>query len=128
MRRRCRARRSRGAARAPRCCSPIAERFPCGWGPARASAVRCSTGRRWAPRWARWRKPRAAVGRRRMLMVAALALVAVGVAAWNGTARERPLGTIERRDLVFTVDVDGELRALNSVTFGPPQVENIWNF
>ena len=68
------------------------------------------------------------MGRRRLLMVAVLALAAVGVAAWKATARERPLGTVERRDLVFAVDVEGELRALHSVTIGPPQVPNIWNF
>ncbi len=35
---------------------------------------------------------------------------------------------IERRDLVISVDVEGELKAASSADLGPPQVRSVWDF
>ena len=36
--------------------------------------------------------------------------------------------TVESRDLVLNVPVEGELKAVNSTTLLPPQIENMWQF
>ncbi|MFP3939816.1 MAG: efflux RND transporter periplasmic adaptor subunit [Thermoanaerobaculia bacterium] len=71
--------------------------------------------------------------RRRSLGVAALALVAGGVATWLGVqtvaaAGDGAWGTVERRDLVLGVPVEGELEARNGAFLGPPTIPQHFNF
>ncbi|MEM9554739.1 MAG: efflux RND transporter periplasmic adaptor subunit [Acidobacteriota bacterium] len=67
--------------------------------------------------------------RLRWLAVAAVALLLVGLgAATFGVEREGRWLRVERRDLVSTVEVEGELEAVESLAVGPPQVQRLWNF
>ena len=67
--------------------------------------------------------------RKRLFVIGALAAGGVGFLAF-ATADEGPGRTarLERRDLVFEVEVEGELRAVDAVTVGPPGVPDIWNY
>ena len=62
----------------------------------------------------------------------ALALVSLAVGLWALARQLRPETEIwvrvERRDLVVSVEVEGELEAVESAQLGPPQVSNFWNF
>ena len=61
-----------------------------------------------------------------------LGLASLPVAAWV-LAYELQDDTdswtrVERRDLVVSVDVEGELRAAETTQLGPPQIQSMWNF
>lgn len=62
----------------------------------------------------------------------ALALVGLAAGLWaleRGLRRETEVWVrVERRDLVVSVEVEGELEAVESAQLGPPQVSNVWNF
>lgn len=61
----------------------------------------------------------------------ALPLLLLAIGAWAGARELRSSDSwlqVERRDLVLGVEVEGELRAVNSVELGPPQIDTIWNF
>ena len=62
------------------------------------------------------------------LSLAALLLTAVGILALELRSSESSWSRVERRDLVVAVDVEGELRAVDSEQLGPPQIKNTWNF
>ncbi|MDA8018478.1 MAG: efflux RND transporter periplasmic adaptor subunit [Thermoanaerobaculia bacterium] len=65
----------------------------------------------------------------RWAWVAVVVLAAAGV--WIG-AEALPGGgnwaTVEVRDLVLTVPVEGELKAVNSTSLSPPQIEDMWQY
>ncbi len=60
----------------------------------------------------------------------AVLLGVAGVAAGTGTlgVQARPWVSVERRDLVLTVPLSGELEAEDSAQLGPPQIRGVWNF
>jgi HlyD family secretion protein len=57
-------------------------------------------------------------------LVAVAAFAALAVSGGGGSTWLRA----ERRELVLGIPTEGELRAVDSVLIGPPQVEGIWNF
>ena len=71
--------------------------------------------------------------RKRLLGVAAVLLGVVGL-VWLVAAAELGPGAggawlrVESRDLVLGIDTEGELRAVDSVLIGPPQLRRFWNF
>ena len=58
--------------------------------------------------------------------------VLLGASAWWATAAllapEETWRVVERRDLVLTVPIEGELRSSRSVSLGPPQIDEVWQF
>lgn len=62
------------------------------------------------------------------------AVVLVGVALWwtvgglEATPGDVTWGVVETRDLVVKVPLEGELKAVNSATLMPPQIQNTWQF
>lgn len=67
--------------------------------------------------------------RRGAIAIGGLALTVL--AAWSlGRDREEAgrWARVERRDLVFTVDVEGALAAIDSADLGPPQLADVWDF
>ena len=68
------------------------------------------------------------VRRRRWIVVVILALsLAVGSRALQDDSKGRWL-PVERRDLVMGVPLEGELKAVRTVSLGPPPIQNQWNF
>ena len=66
---------------------------------------------------------------RRGIAVALVALSATAVGAWawvrdDDAKRVRP----ERRDVVITVPLEGELEAASTERLGPPRIRGVWNF
>lgn len=57
----------------------------------------------------------------------ALLVLTVGAATFGGESERRWL-RVERGDLVTTVEVEGELEAIESVVVGPPQIRRLWNY
>jgi HlyD family secretion protein len=72
------------------------------------------------------------LSRRSRLLVGLVAvLIATVLAVWGwGHARGDGNGWVEvsRGDLILGVEVTGALKALDSVTVGPPQVPEVWEF
>jgi len=66
--------------------------------------------------------------RRRWRIVAALVAVGAIWLAWKAGAEKSVWLSVERRNLVISVPMEGELQAVESQQVGPPQVERIWNF
>lgn len=68
--------------------------------------------------------------RRRLWLVAPVSLVAVAGGAYvaGGDADETRWERVEKRDLVLTADVTGELRAVRTAGYGPPPLRQIWDF
>lgn len=71
--------------------------------------------------------------RRRTLGVVALALAVGGVVIWLGVRTVAAAGdgdwaSVERRDLVLDVPVDGELEARDDAFLGPPTIRQLYNF
>lgn len=60
-----------------------------------------------------------------VVVVLAAAGLWVGAEAMPGDAT---WATVEERDLVIGVPVEGELKAVNSTTLSPPQVKDMWQF
>ena len=48
------------------------------------------------------------------------------VSRW--VTKEESWSRVERRDLVVTVDVEGELEAIDTDQLGPPPIQSTWNF
>ncbi len=76
--------------------------------------------------------PRSVRARPRRWPLAVLA-VAVAVAVWGiarsaGELDSASWARVERRDLVISIDVEGELEAASSADLGPPQAKSIWDF
>ncbi len=66
--------------------------------------------------------------RRRWIGVVILTLV---LAAGSRALQDDPNGRwlpVERRDLVMGVPLEGELKAVRTVSLGPPPIQNHWNF
>ncbi len=61
------------------------------------------------------------------LAVAIAALVALALSTASGPGSGSSL-KVERRDLTFGVETEGELRATKTVLLGPPQIQSTWNF
>lgn len=59
-------------------------------------------------------------------------IVAAAVSLWLGANALSSDGatwrSLERRDLVISVPVEGELKAVHSFTLSPPQIEDMWQF
>lgn len=55
-------------------------------------------------------------------------LVLTAVVASRAARQEGSWGRVERRDLVVSVELEGELTAVDSDRLGPPQIRNVWNF
>ena len=61
----------------------------------------------------------------------AMVVVVLGLAAGSRALQEDPSGrwlSVERRDLVVGVELEGELKAVRSASLGPPPIQNQWNF
>lgn len=66
--------------------------------------------------------------RKGMILLTAVLLVA---SAWiwaRDLQVQETWSRVERRDLVLGIEVEGELRAVDSVMIGPPQIKNMWNY
>lgn len=67
--------------------------------------------------------------RKRRVLVVAMGVTGAAAVALLWWARGgQDWGRVERRDLVVTIDVEGELQAVDTSQIGPPQVDNTWNF
>jgi multidrug efflux pump subunit AcrA (membrane-fusion protein) len=66
--------------------------------------------------------------RRHALLLVILLLAAAGVLAARASRPEPPTATVERGDLVISVDVEGTVEALDPVTLGPPSISGVWNY
>lgn len=68
----------------------------------------------------------------RRLLSLGLAAASLAGAVWVLAYELRPDNEswvrVERRDLVVGVEVEGELRSVESVQLGPPQIMDTWNF
>ena len=70
----------------------------------------------------RWR------GRRRWIGAAVLAVLAASAWGLAGSLGSEPWARVERRDLVIGVEVEGELKSIESAELGPPQVPDLWDY
>jgi len=68
--------------------------------------------------------------RRRWLTAVLVTVVAAGVWALGRELepQQQSWVRVERRDLVIGVDVEGELRAVDSAELGPPQLVRVWDY
>lgn len=73
-----------------------------------------------------WRQGRT----RRLLAVAGvvIGLAAVGLIGAREARPERATVVVERGDLAVSVDVEGQVEAVDPVTLTPPSVPGIWNY
>ncbi len=65
----------------------------------------------------------------RQVLWLAPALLLLALGAWAvQLGGEGPWLEVQRRDLVIGIPFEGDLRAVDSLEIGPPQVEGVWNF
>lgn len=70
---------------------------------------------------------------RRRRWLAAAGAVAAAAGAWGIKAGIESVGSagwarVERRDLVISAEIEGELQAVDSAGLGPPQLTRVWDF